>query len=153
MPRRKLSDPPFDCTGKVRELWRRRVAARKWRDSNLEKARHATKVWNMEHKAYGIEYKRDWRKRNPVQAREYQVRHRYGLTPEQYSKLIEEQDNKCAICHQPPVKKRLHVDHDFVTGKVRGLLCSNCNVAIGLLQHDIKKMEDAITYLKEHVCS
>ena len=46
---------------------------------------------------------------------------------ELYDRLIAEQDGGCAICHRPPATRRLHIDHDHKTGKVRGLLCFTCN--------------------------
>lgn len=54
---------------------------------------------------------------------------KYGLVPEQYYQLLRYQDYRCAICrtHKNRFKKRLAVDHDHVTGKVRGLLCYYCN--------------------------
>ena len=45
----------------------------------------------------------------------------------------------------------LVVDHDHETGKIRGLLCSNCNVAIGLLEEDISRMQSMIAYLERYV--
>lgn len=55
----------------------------------------------------------------------------YGITPERYSKMLQEQGGKCAICGGLPIQKRLAVDHDHETGKVRGLLCACCNMSLG----------------------
>jgi hypothetical protein len=51
----------------------------------------------------------------------------YGLTTAQYDDLLARQGGRCAICRQKPGKKRLAVDHDHVTGAVRGLLCARDN--------------------------
>jgi len=56
----------------------------------------------------------------------------------------------CAICGNPGGKKRLCVDHDHVTGKIRGILCDNCNVGIGRLKDDIGLLYRAIDYLEEY---
>ena len=63
---------------------------------------------------------------------------RYGISLEQYNELLEKQDNKCAIClvSQSDLSRRLDVDHNHITGEIRGLLCSSCNVAIGKLNVD-----------------
>lgn len=61
----------------------------------------------------------------------------YGLTIAEYRAMVERQNGVCAICHGATVdrrKQRLEIDHDHTTGRVRGLLCSACNVAIGLLR-------------------
>ena len=81
------------------------------------------------------------------------LRLRYGMTPEQYDELIEKQGGRCAVCGTAhPVKgssnRGWHVDHDHVTGKVRGLLCNSCNRGIGLLQDNPELLEKAAAYLR-----
>lgn len=81
------------------------------------------------------------------------VTHRYGLTPEAHQELYEQQDHSCAMCgtHESEAPgAKLHVDHCHTTGDVRGLLCSNCNRAIGLLQDDPVVLRAGIEYLKQH---
>lgn len=50
-----------------------------------------------------------------------------GVTDAEYQALLTLQGGGCAICHRPPKTRRLHVDHDHATGRVRGLLCHRCN--------------------------
>lgn len=61
------------------------------------------------------------------------------------------QNNVCAICKKPEMAKRgtLAIDHDKITGKIRGLLCFKCNFGIGYLQHDTELLAAAIKYLKD----
>jgi len=59
--------------------------------------------------------------------------------------MAEKQKNKCLICDS---EEKLVIDHNHKTGKIRGLLCSNCNCAIGLLKDDSTILESAITYLE-----
>jgi hypothetical protein len=73
-------------------------------------------------------------------------RKRYGIDEEQYKNMVLSQNNICAICNNTS-NKTLHVDHDHVTGKVRGLLCYSCNTGIGLLKEDINTLTRAIEYL------
>jgi hypothetical protein len=73
-------------------------------------------------------------------------RRTYGITEEQYDAMILSQDNVCAICNKPS-HKTLHIDHDHVTGRVRGLLCSGCNTGIGFFKEDIATLDRAIQYL------
>jgi hypothetical protein len=61
----------------------------------------------------------------------------YGISLRSYEDMLRRQDGVCAICARPPRGKRpLDVDHDHVNGRVRGLLCGNCNRAIGLLEEN-----------------
>ena len=81
---------------------------------------------------------------------------KFGLLHEDYLKMAKEQNNLCAICDRPEINtfigvvRCLSVDHDHVTGKVRGLLCFKCNVSIGKFDESIEILEKAITYLKKH---
>ena len=67
-----------------------------------------------------------------------------------WEELLVKQNFCCAICktHQSKLKKRLVVDHSHSTGEVRGLLCANCNAAIGLLQDDALNCFRASKYLR-----
>ena len=77
-------------------------------------------------------------------------RRRYGLTPRDYDRLLAAQGNRCEICGTPVEPgKRLHVDHDHETGKVRGLLCGNCNRGLGLYKDSPVYLANAITYLEK----
>ena len=80
----------------------------------------------------------------------YQIKSDYGLSKEDYERFVEENLGACPICQNPPGKKGWVVDHDHVTGKVRGLICQACNVGIGVFHDDPEIMERAAAYLKEH---
>lgn len=72
---------------------------------------------------------------------------RYGITVEEYISLLENQNSKCAICKRIQLTKSLAVDHNHKTGKVRGLLCGNCNLALGLLEDNATFLQAGIDYL------
>jgi len=75
---------------------------------------------------------------------------RYDLTPQQYKRMLFMQNYQCAICHRPlpELEHGLAVDHDHVTGKVRGLLCLNCNTGLGQFADDVVRMHRALEYVK-----
>jgi len=76
----------------------------------------------------------------------------YGISLKDYQTMYISQNGLCAICHHPePVKARmfLAVDHDHKTGKVRGLLCSKCNMALGGFGDSSEILRSAIRYLRE----
>lgn len=74
---------------------------------------------------------------------------RYGLTLEAYAELERAQGGACAICGGKR-KRRLAVDHDHATGRVRGLLCDNCNMGVGKFQDSSELLQKAISYLARH---
>lgn len=100
--------------------------------------------------------KRDKMSPRDRQARE--LRRRYGITPDEYDAMLKKQNKVCAICkdreatvHRISQKtQKLAVDHDHNTGKVRGLLCSRCNKALGLFYDDLTLLTAATEYLIQH---
>lgn len=76
----------------------------------------------------------------------------YGISVADYDEMLESQGGGCYICGIGPVGRALDIDHDHRTGKVRGLLCSNHNRALGLLGDDPELLLAAHTYLvKQYV--
>lgn len=75
----------------------------------------------------------------------------YGLTEASYQILLDQQNGRCAICLKLPTDNRkLSVDHDHETGKVRGLLCNPCNGSLGLFKEDLGLLMKATLYLEKH---
>jgi hypothetical protein len=80
----------------------------------------------------------------------YDLKRNYNITIEDYNKLFEKQQGKCAICgkHQNELKRKLAVDHNHITGEIRGLLCGNCNKILGFAYEDINILQNTIKYMK-----
>lgn len=92
------------------------------------------------------------RKANPAMAsanaRRCKIKRLFGITPEQYDEMLTRQGGTCAICHrESPDGRRLHIDHDHDTKRVRGLLCHDCNRGLGMFKDDIARFQRAIAYL------
>ena len=106
-----------------------------WAKANPE--RRAAKV--QEYRDAGI-LKRSLRKTH--------LKKKYGITPEDYDRMLEAQGGGCAICGRPPRDDiALHVDHDHETGFIRGLLCFPCNNALGLMKDDPERLIRAAEYV------
>lgn len=100
-----------------------------------------------------------WRKENPEQykacyyknSRKYKLKNKYGLAIEDYDNLLQLQSDACRICKKLSTesKRDLAVDHCNRTGRVRGLLCGNCNLGIGLFRDNPEFLQAAIEYLTE----
>lgn len=95
--------------------------------------------------------------KNPEKARAHNrrmtLRRYYGMSVEDYDALLIAQKGVCAVCGSPEPsgrKKYLCVDHDHVTGAIRGLLCGRCNVAVGFLRDDPDRAVRLIEYLRTH---
>lgn len=94
---------------------------------------------------------KECRKAAPDATRPYHLKSRYGITISDYDRMEQEQNGLCLICHRPETqRKRLAVDHCHKTGKVRGLLCTTCNSAIGHLLDDPDVIDRAAAYVRRH---
>ena len=80
--------------------------------------------------------------------RRYYLQRHYGISLEEYDRLLTQQNGGCAICHEGKPRRRHAVDHNHKTGKVRGLLCGSCNRALGYFKDSPELLASAITYLK-----
>lgn len=79
----------------------------------------------------------------------WHLKRTYGISRNDYEQLLYSQNGVCFLCHKPPCKdkfKRLHVDHDHITGRVRGLLCRGCNGLVGWYESHKDQLK---IYLKE----
>ena len=83
-----------------------------------------------------------------VYERNHKLQKKYGITPEEWTAMVARQRGACPICWCALADARASVDHDHGTGKVRGILCSNCNVGIGYFKDDPALLASAIEYLK-----
>jgi hypothetical protein len=89
-------------------------------------------------------------KDDPDYWRDSHLRCTYGITLDDKTRMIEEQDGKCYICYKPVQGKTANVDHCHTTGKVRKILCTKCNFGLGHLNDDIELLQRCIDYIKEH---
>lgn len=112
------------------------------------------------HKYCSIACRRDWHynrwkssggRRDSRKQQDYWLRSKYGISSDDRDKMLADQKGCCAICKvSEPSGYNWHVDHDHVTGKVRGLLCSKCNQGLGLFDEKTSNLEEAIKYLRKH---
>lgn len=111
-------------------------------------------------------YYKQWREKNPDKVKAYykhyheqnvskvrlknrmvKLKKNFNITIEQYDELEKRQKGVCAICGRKEISKRLAVDHCHKIGKIRGLLCKNCNTGLGLFNDNEKLLTKAIRYL------
>lgn len=95
--------------------------------------------------------------KTPAQIKAGHLKHEYGLTVEDYARMHKDQNGLCAICgkvetvrNHSHVISALAVDHDHSTGKIRGLLCSNCNKFLGCAKDSEDNLLKAVEYLRKH---
>lgn len=113
-------------------------SAKNWNQTNPAKFRANVYAWKRAHKDA-----------TRASGRRHHLKITYGITPEQYWEMFDLQGRVCAICGRPPKTKHLHVDHDHKTGRVRGLLCSNCNTRlVPIIEHHPERIAATVAYLE-----
>jgi len=116
--------------------------AREYRANNIDKVRESQK---------------QSKKNKPDFYRNKRLVYEFGITLAEYQEMLKSQNSVCAICFQP--ERRIHprtgrlwelcVDHDHATGEIRGLLCCDCNTALGLFRDNPSNIRAAINYLEK----
>ena len=115
----------------------------RWRKENPEKYRKQYKNEISRYKS------REYYKNNKETVKNRYLERVYDISLEDYNFLLESQNNKCKICKRECSSgKSLAVDHNHDTGEVRGLLCKNCNIGLGMFFDNLDFLESAVLYLK-----
>jgi Autographiviridae endonuclease VII len=123
--------------------------SRKWRQGNLEHCLQRDREYYKTHKDQKTAQIREWKTHNPEYMISYRLAHIYGITPERWEEILTIQKGKCAACGaKPKTRRKWQLDHDHQTNCIRGILCHNCNSALGHARDDIKRLEGLVRYLK-----
>lgn len=119
-----------------------RASFKLWKSNNLERYKGLVTKLNSDRRERG--YYREWH-----------LRSKFGITVDQYKEILNSQGGGCAICRStfPARRQSFHIDHDHLTGEIRGLLCHNCNRGIGYLQDSIEILQKSIQYLSKKLVS
>lgn len=144
---RLLADP---IKGPLERDRARRAQARRYA-KDRDKILQYNREWHANNRDKNKARHLAWKARNPDRVLSFTLR-KFGLTPEEYRRILAAQGGVCAICKGPPRGKgRYHVDHDHLTNRVRGLLCGPCNQGIGLLGESPETIEAAANYLRRWI--
>ena len=162
-----------ECTATLGKEYRKRKPEnamsrkKRWRANPANKEKENAK-WreyyykNREHlKKKAKEYAKLNKEVKKIKRQEYMetdeylssyYKRKYNVSLEEVLELRTAQESRCAICyrHEEEVGKRLFLDHNHLTGKVRGLLCNHCNSLIGYAKEDADILESAIYYVHKH---
>jgi len=130
-----------------------------------EKQKEYFKQYYLKNRDKKLKYAKEYKLKNPglfkkyvdklgyenfakIQRKSY-LKRAYNVTLEEYEKKLKEQNHCCAICnrHQSKFKRKLAIDHDHKTGKIRDLLCAGCNVDVSVVED---RLEVLLKYLNKH---
>jgi len=132
-----------------------------------EKRKKYVKKWRYENRERLLKWNREFYKRN---AKKMRVRSRsfyrnnkqkeldrmrykkYGITGNEFREIVEKQNNKCPICIRV-INKNFSVDHDHKIGKIRGIICNDCNLAIGNAGSSPERLKSMANYLENYAAN
>ena len=125
---------------------------RKYYQANREKCLGQSVKYRKDNVQYFKDYNKKRYRENKIAMREQKLQTAYKIGLIEYNEFFIIQSGQCAICgkHQKELKKRLHVDHDHKTGKVRGLLCNRCNLGLGTLGDSVDTIQKTLAYLENN---
>ena len=140
---------------------------KKLRHRNKEQIKKYNKEYRLKNKEHSLAYQKEYYKKNKKQIDEtnkeyyeknkgktieYQrklaLKTRYNLTLEKLDEMLIGQNHKCLICDKSLMETRRCVDHNHKTGKIRGILCIECNSVLGMSHDNVDILKKAIDYLK-----
>jgi len=146
--RRKHGDKHRKYLEATRE--KRNKYCREWYEANKETEKAERIKYYKKNKDLILARSKQWYAQNKRQYRDLSLQRRFGITIKQYEEMLASQNNSCAICKTPQGDIALAVDHCHTTGKVRSLLCSDCNTMLGLCNDNTTVLQSAIRYLENH---
>lgn len=149
---------------------KKKLADKAYAERNREKIAAYQKIYRQtysaEHREELRQNSRDWAKADPERAHKSSynsyLKKNFGITIEEFEDLLKKQNYLCACCGRHKDSnvsdghgkvRRLAVDHDHSTGKIRGLLCTYCNVGIGYLGDSAEGLNKALAYLNRNLAS
>lgn len=127
-------------------------------EEKREKTRLRNIAWRKNDPQKYLRAAAKYRNNHRDKIHDYKLKVRYNITLNQYTEMLQKQNGKCAICGSEESAlhnytkhiQRLAVDHCHLTGKVRGILCQDCNRGIAKFREDITRLENAIKYLSKY---
>jgi hypothetical protein len=128
------------------------------KEEKREKNRLKNIEWRKKNPEKYLRSAAKYRNNNRTKIREYKLGVKYGVTLEEYAKMFQTQNGRCAICGKEEITinfgtkqvQALAVDHCHKTGKIRELLCQDCNQGLGLFNDDPDRIQKAADYIDRH---
>jgi hypothetical protein len=144
-----------ECYRQSRKTPKAREYAKQWYNDNLKNNLKFKEEQRQRNKIdYQIkkEEKKKYRESRKEENKENQLKIKFGINLEEYNNILEKQNHCCDVCglHKSNFTRQLAVDHCHTTGKIRGLLCSHCNLGLGKFKDNINYLQSAINYLQKH---
>jgi ERCC4-type nuclease len=116
---------------------------------NKDRDKVVREIYRVKNREKILEVQKKWNNKNFERRKNVILKNVYGITLDDYNKMFNEQEGKCAICqrHQNELTKSLGVDHDHKTKQIRALLCITCNTDLASVEN---RLEEMLNYLNKY---
>lgn len=128
------------CRADYQTAWRNRDREHYRARARVSRVANAESINAKQRAAYA---------KNPLKWRDYNLQSKYGISAIEYDAMFKAQQGRCAICGKTS-KRKLDVDHDHMTGKIRALLCFQHNTGLGAFDENPDLLRRAIEYVEHH---
>jgi len=128
---------------------KRKAYVKVWKLKNHEKVLQQGRAYYKRNAENRQKYSRDFYRNNRQKELDRIRFKKYGITGEEFREILEKQGIRCPICNRD-ISKNLSVDHDHITGKIRGLICNNCNLSIGNAGDSPDRLRAMADYLERN---
>ena len=137
---------------------KQRQATARFRSKNKDRCYQEVKTWKQNNPTKVKAAKTIWDRKNVHHSKNYHLLKTYGMTLKEYEEMVQLSGNTCYVCGEGETRHHhlsgrivdLAVDHCHKTGKIRGLLCTKCNQAVGLLRDNPKIARSLADYLSSN---
>ena len=125
---------------------------REYRQQNKKKISVLKKQYYQQNRETLLKKSKQYQSTRKEHNKDYRLKRCFGISLEEYNRKLQLQEFQCAICHihQDELTLSLSVDHNHKTNQIRGLLCNNCNTAIGRLKENPEYFKNAVEYLDHY---
>ena len=129
---------------------KRQAYIKSWRLKNKDKIREQSRSYAEKNKERRTKLARLRYRKNPQRELDLIRFRKYGISGDEFREIIEKQNGKCPICTNS-INKNFSVDHEHGTGRIRGIICNNCNLAIGNAGDSPDRLRAMASYLEKNI--
>jgi hypothetical protein len=129
---------------------KRKKYIKNYKEKNKEKIKQQGRDYRQSHKEKSNESSRNYYNKNKEKELDRIRFKKYGITGDLFREILERQGEKCPICGKV-LTKNPSVDHDHITGKIRGLICNSCNLTIGIVGESPEILRNIAKYLEDNL--
>jgi ATP-dependent Lon protease len=147
--KRREADKIYYLKNREKIIKRRKELYPKYKEQRNKRRREYYPNIKEKQNKRDIEYYNNNKEKKKLYRIKHSLKYKYNLTVNDFNELLQLQFNKCGICEKDLMDEKKCIDHDHITGKIRGILCDYCNKGLGMLWDTHSSLLKAVKYLEK----